>query len=69
MALLHSIKRVPLFMCDWNLKVTVTAVVVLEAYYLTCMHNMEAGGLGHTSSARCRHNSEYESGTREVLKV
>lgn len=34
MALLHSIKRVPLFLGDRNLKVTVTAVVMLKAYYL-----------------------------------
>lgn len=66
MALLHSIERIPLFMRDWNLKVLVTAVVMLKVYYLACKHSMEARELGHTSSTCCRHNFEYESGAQSI---
>lgn len=48
MALLHSIRRVPLFTHDWILKVTVTTMVMLTVYYLACEHSMKTRELGHT---------------------
>lgn len=48
MALLHSIRRVPLFTHDWILKVTVTTMVMLTVYYLVCEHSMKTRELGHT---------------------
>lgn len=68
MALLHSIKRVPLFTYDWILKVTVIiTVVMVSVYYLACEHSMETRELGHTwlCSTWCICN--HKSGTGEVL--
>lgn len=46
MALLRSIKRVPLFMHDWVLKVTGTTVVMLTVCYSADKHSTEARELG-----------------------